>query len=156
MTNTHVNINGANVKLVENEITGFQEAPFTAKLISISDNVVGTTKKGKDYYIGTGEFINSDGEVVQRGFMVMEGNYQYGMKPGSSYLSKVIFTEGRNPLLVMSHLTGNGIRATNDDFGFSFENTDETETISDISNEAESYSDENAQVVDGVEVEEFE
>ncbi len=99
-----------------NPVTNRKEAQFQGKLISISDDVVGTTPKGKDYYVGSVEFENANKQKIQRSCIINAANYDYGMTVGNTYLCTVSLDAEKGALITMSHLT-QAARASFDDFG---------------------------------------
>jgi hypothetical protein len=105
-----------------NQVTGNQEAQFTGKLLSISEQVL-ENMNGTSYRVGTVEFKNAQGAKVQRSGLIYESNYstkdgEVRMSAGNDYLCTAIITEGREDVLItISHLTG-ASRASKDDFGF--------------------------------------
>lgn len=91
-------------------------APFTGKLLSISENPIQGSGEAS-FHPSTIEYENAQGKLVERSALVYEGNYAYGMSIGTSYLGKVIKGKDSEPLLVLSHLN-RASRATDDDFDF--------------------------------------
>lgn len=106
-----------------NSVTGNQEAQFTGKLLSISEQVLQNTN-GTSYRVGTVQFKNAQGNTVQRTGLIYESNYvnkdtsEVRMSVGNEYLCTAIVAEGQDSVLItVSHLQG-AARASKDDFGF--------------------------------------
>ena len=101
-----------------NSVTGQLEANFNAKLISVGENFL-TNTNGIKYKVGTIEFTNAQGALVQKSARIYEKNLSYGMPVGQSYLctvSKYIDSAGATQYdIKCSHLQG-AQRATSDDF----------------------------------------
>ena len=101
-----------------NSVTGQLEANFNAKLISIGENFL-TNANGSKYKVGTIEFKDAKGVLIQRGARIYEKNLSYGMPVGQSYLctvSKYQDASGSTQYdIKCSHLQG-AQRATSDDF----------------------------------------
>ena len=101
-----------------NSVTGQLEANFNAKLVSIGQNFLTNINKVK-YKVGTIEFTNAKGELVQKSARIYEKNLSYGMPVGQSYLctvSKYQDASGSTQYdIKCSHLQG-AQRATSDDF----------------------------------------
>ena len=101
-----------------NSATGQLEANFNAKLISIGENFL-TNINGVKYKVGTIEFTNAKGVLVQKSARIYEKNLSYGMPVGQSYLctvSKYVDTAGATQYdIKCSHLQG-AQRATSEDF----------------------------------------
>jgi len=79
---------------------------------------------GKDYYPCTIEFVNANGQIVQRTAIVYGANKAYGMEAGNEYMATAqqgVNSKGEPAVYVhLSHLTFvNG--ATEDDFDFDAE-----------------------------------
>ncbi len=102
----------------QNSVTGQLEANFNAKLINIGQNFL-TNINGFKYKIGTIEFTNAKGALVQKSARIHEKNLSYGMPVGQSYLctvSKYQDASGATQYdIKCSHLQG-AQRATSDDF----------------------------------------
>jgi len=93
-------------------------ANFTARLISVSEEPVGQFPSGKYYHVGTIQFENDKGQVVQRTCIINKANFDKGMSEGNDYLCNAIIRDGQNTvLLVCSHLQGGSARADFSDFG---------------------------------------
>ncbi len=102
-------------------------ANFNAKLISLSQEPVGQFPSGKYYHVGTIEFENDKGKIVQTSCIINKANFDKGMSEGNTYLCNVIIKDGQSyPLIICSHLQGGAARADFSDFGF--ENTANTST----------------------------
>ena len=101
-----------------NSVTGQLEANFNAKLISIGENFL-TNTNGVKYKVGTIEFTNAKGALVQKSARIFEKNLSYGMPIGQSYLctvSKYQDASGSTQYdIKCSHLQG-AQRATSEDF----------------------------------------
>lgn len=114
----------SNFRNVTNKITGQTEKQFSAKLVSIADAPMQNKTTGKDYYPCTIEFVNANGQIVQRTAIVYGANKSYGMEVGSEYMATAqqgVNSKGEPAVYVhLSHLTFvNG--ATEDDFDFDAE-----------------------------------
>jgi hypothetical protein len=109
------------MKFEINETTNNQEASFGAKLLSMSEKPLENTN-GTIYRIANIEFEDINGKTQKSSAMVYEGNYNYGMEIGKTFLAKATLSEGQVYLQV-SHLEFNGSRATVDMFGFEVEAT---------------------------------
>jgi hypothetical protein len=107
------------MKFEINETTNNQEASFGAKLLSMSEKPLENTN-GTIYRIANIEFEDINGKTQKSSAMVYEGNYNYGMEIGKTFLAKATLSEGQVYLQV-SHLEFNGSRATVDMFGFEVE-----------------------------------
>jgi hypothetical protein len=93
-------------------------ANFTARLISFSPEPVGQFPSGKEYHVGTIQFENDKGQVVQRTCIINKANFDKGMSEGNDYLCNAIIRDGQSTvLLVCSHLQGGSARADFSDFG---------------------------------------
>lgn len=99
-----------------NPTTNAQEATFGAKLLSISDKTL-ENSNGKNYKIATVEFKNINDEVCRTSAFVYEGNYNYGMEVGQTYLTTATKAD-KGVIVRVSHLIYGGQRATEDMFGF--------------------------------------
>jgi hypothetical protein len=109
------------MKFEINETTNNQEASFGAKLLSMSEKPLENTN-GTIYRIANIEFEDINGKTQKSSAMVYEGNYNYGMEIGKTFLAKATLSEGQ-VYLTVSHLEFNGTRATVDMFGFEVEAT---------------------------------
>jgi hypothetical protein len=107
------------MKFEINETTNNQEASFGAKLLSMSEKPLENTN-GTIYRIANIEFEDINGKTQKSSAMVYEGNYNYGMEIGKTFLAKATLSEGQ-VYLTVSHLEFNGTRATVDMFGFEVE-----------------------------------
>jgi hypothetical protein len=107
------------MKFEINETTNNQEASFGAKLISISQKPL-ENANGTVYRIANIEFDDINGKTQKSSAMVYEGNYNYGMEIGKTFLAKATLSAGQ-VYLTVSHLEFNGNRATVDMFGFETE-----------------------------------
>lgn len=94
------------------------EATVMAKVVSLGTTEL-ENKNGKTYVVGTIEFPNVHGELVQRGAICYTKNLEKGVEVGGTYLCNVVVTEDRpnEPLITISSLT-TATRATAEDFGF--------------------------------------
>lgn len=109
----------SNFRNVTNKITGATEKQFGAKLISIATDPMTNQTTGKPYYPCTIEFVNTNGQIVQRTAIVYGKNFDYGMEVGKEYMATAQKVEDR-VYVHLSHLTFvNG--ATEDDFDFDAE-----------------------------------
>ena len=101
-----------------NSVTGQLEANFNAKLLSVGQNFL-TNSNGIKYKVGTIEFKNAQGALIQRSARIYEKNLSYGMPVGQSYLctvSKYQDVSGTTQYdIKCSHLQG-AQRASSDDF----------------------------------------
>ena len=101
-----------------NSVTGQLEANFNAKLVSIGQNFL-TNINNVKYKVGTIEFTNAKGALVQKSARIYEKNLSYGMPVGQSYMctvSKYQDASGSTQYdIKCSHLQG-AQRATSDDF----------------------------------------
>jgi len=114
----------SNFRNVTNKITGATEKQFGAKLISIATDPLTNQTTGKPYYPCTIEFVNANGQIVQRTAIVYGANKSYGMEVGNEYMATAqqgVNSKGESAVYVhLSHLTFvNG--ATEDDFDFDAE-----------------------------------
>ena len=109
------------MKFEINETTNNQEASFGAKLLSISEKPL-KNANGTIYKIANIEFEDINGKTQKSSAMVYEGNYNYGMEIGKTFLAKATLSSG-SVYLTVSHLEYNGTRATVDMFGFETEAT---------------------------------
>ena len=107
------------MKFEINETTNNQEASFGAKLLSMSEKPLENTN-GTIYRIANIEFEDINGKTQKSSAMVYEGNYNYGMEIGKTFLAKATLSAGQ-VYLTVSHLEYNGTRATVDMFGFEVE-----------------------------------
>ena len=101
-----------------NSVTGQLEANFNAKLVSIGQNFL-ENSNGVKFKVGTIEFTNVKGALVQKSARIYEKNLSYGMPVGQSYMctvSKYQDASGSTQYdIKCSHLQG-AQRATSDDF----------------------------------------
>jgi hypothetical protein len=109
------------MKFEINETTNNQEASFGAKLLSMSEKPLENTN-GTIYRIANIEFEDINGKTQKSSAMVYEGNYNYGMEIGKTFLAKATLS-GDSVYVTVSHLEYNGSRATVDMFGFEAEAT---------------------------------
>lgn len=118
-----ISINGETRVAEWNERTKSFEAPFTGKLVQVSPEPIGESKNGKPYHGATIEFTTKEGEIVRRRALMWAGNFAHGVTEGEEYLCKVGFSpERENPIVLVSHLQGNGIMPSADDFGWTYQN----------------------------------
>jgi hypothetical protein len=103
------------MKFSINEVTGVQQATFSAKLLSISD-VTKTNANGKNYKIATIEFNDVNEEKQRATAICYEGNYSKGMENGKSYLATASQTDS-GAIIQLSHLQ-NADAPTASMFGF--------------------------------------
>lgn len=116
---------------IHNDVTGRTDYQFTAKLVSIGDKSR-PNSNGKQYVVGTCEFVNQKGNIVQRTVQIYNGNLtdkegNIRMEVGNEYLTTASTDDEGNVYLRMSHLA-NASRATADDFDFSATEVTEKET----------------------------
>lgn len=105
-------------------------ANFNARLISVSEEPVGQFPSGKEYHIGTIQFENDKGQMVQRTCIINKANFDKGMSEGNDYLCNAIIRDGQSTvLLVCSHLQGNSSRADFSDFGVGVASTTSTTKV---------------------------
>ncbi len=86
------------------------------ELISIAKEAIENVK-GTLFHPATVQYENAKGDMVKRGCLVYDANFQYGMSVGTTYLGKIIKVADKLPLLVLSHLD-RASQATDDDFDF--------------------------------------
>lgn len=99
-------------------------AQFQGKLLSMSAEPVGQFPSGKMYHVGTIEFQNDKGKMVQTSCIINKANFDKGMSEGNTYLCSVIIKDGQSsPLIICSHLQSGAARADFSDFGISAPNT---------------------------------
>lgn len=112
----------SNFRNVANKITGATEKQFGAKLVSIATDPMTNQTTGKPYYPCTIEFVNANGQIVQRTAIVYGKNFDYGMEVGKEYMATAQKVDDR-VYVHLSHLTFvNG--ATDEDFDFDAEVTE--------------------------------
>lgn len=99
----------------ENKVTGSPECNFIGKLVSVAKEPK-NNGNGTPYRACSVEFKNADEKVVQRGGLIYEKNYSYGMQVGNEYLCTARITD-QGVLITVSHLQS-AARASVDDFGF--------------------------------------
>ena len=90
-----------------------------AKLLSMSEKPL-ENANGTIYRIANIEFEDINGNTQKSSAMVYEGNYNYGMEIGKTFLAKATLSAG-SVYVTVSHLEYNGTRATVDMFGFEVE-----------------------------------
>lgn len=90
-------------------------APLQGELISIAKEAIENTN-GNLYFPATVSFENAQGNIVKRGCLVYQANFDYGMEVGTTYLGKIIKVKDKLPLVVLSHLD-RASQASDDDFG---------------------------------------
>jgi len=135
-----ITINGETRTAEWNERTNSFEAPFTGKLVQVSPKPIGESKNGKPYHGATIEFTTKEGEIVRRRALMWAGNFAHGVSEGEEYLCKVGFSpERENPIVLVSHLQGNGIMPSADDFGWTYQDMqpDLVQTVTGSSEEVE-------------------
>ena len=83
-------------KLETNPNTGEKMlvASMQGELISIAKDAIPNTK-GTNFYPATVQYENVAGDLVKRGCLVYEKNYNYGMSVGTTYLGKIIQVAGK-------------------------------------------------------------
>ena len=94
-------------------------ASVGAELLSVAKNAV-PNSKGTNFYPCTIKFETTSGTMKSVTALLYQGNAEYGVEIGVTYLTKIIATGERDPLFVMSHLP-RGSQATLDDLGLSLE-----------------------------------
>jgi len=98
----------------------FAVATLAGELLTLGTKPLANVK-GTSYYLTTIKFINHLKQNQTVTAMIYEGNAQYGVEKGISYLTKVIISEeSQKPLYVMSHLP-KGSESTLEDLGFSMD-----------------------------------
>lgn len=102
-------------------------ASFTAKLLSVAEKALSNVN-GVEYHPCTVEFENGAGAQQTATGIMYANNFKNGVTKGNSYLAKVIMQQGKNPLIVVSHLD-RASSVSADDFGFSFEAVAEFDSI---------------------------
>lgn len=90
------------MKQIENNAKDQIRFQFNAKLLSISEKVL-QNSNGKNYKVATVEFEDVSGTIRQQSAAIYEGNYQYGVEVGKSYLCTATIV-GDLAYLQMSHL----------------------------------------------------
>lgn len=110
----------AKFEFIRDEERSQSVAQFNAKLISMSPEPVGQFPSGKEYHVGTIEFENDKGQVIQRTCIINKANFDKGMSEGNVYLCSAIIRDGQNSILIVcSHLMSGSARADFSDFGLS-------------------------------------
>ncbi len=108
-------------KSQENPNTGAieQVASCRGKLISIASEPKENVN-GVKFRNATVELEDAQGQLIQRGCIVYESNYAYGMSVGTSYLTRITIGKDKDGadsvLITMSHLTS-ASNASLADFG---------------------------------------
>ena len=90
-------------------------ADFSAELVSVAQNPLKNVN-GVGFYPATISFDNEAGETVKRSGLIYEANFNHGMSVGTTYLAKVVKQQGKQPLIIVSHLDRAGT-ASDSDFG---------------------------------------
>ena len=108
----------AKFQFIRDEERAQSVAQFQGKLLSMSAEPVGQFPSGKMYHVGTIEFENDKGKMVQTSCIINKANFDKGMSEGNTYLCSVIIKDGQgSPLVICSHLVGGAQRADFSDFG---------------------------------------
>lgn len=111
----------------KNELTDKLQTQFSAKLINVSTNILKNVN-GTEYRLANIEFTDAEGKVQRISAMIYESNFKQGVKNGEYYLTTATYDEEKGVLVTVSHLIGNGIRATADMFNFKDAKIEETTT----------------------------
>jgi len=107
------------MKPVINEVTGKTDLNFNGKLISIGTTVLANSN-GKEFVVGTIEFVSQQGEKVQRSAQIYKASLEKGMEAGRSYLCTASKGDNGEVYIRASHLVV-AERASADDFGSLFD-----------------------------------
>lgn len=93
---------------------------MVAKVVSLGDKLLANSN-GTEYAVGTIEYKDDKGHLVQRSAICFQANLEKGITIGNEYLCNVTFTADRpnEPIISISPLTS-AVRATAEDFGFDF------------------------------------
>ena len=89
------------------------ELIFPGKLLSLSESEL-TNINGKNYKVGTIEFVNAQGELVERSCQIYEGNYSKGMSIGSTYRATAKRGDDGQRYIQLSHLPMSGNASVED------------------------------------------
>jgi hypothetical protein len=120
----------AKFEFIRDEERSQDVASFNARLISLSQEPVGQFPSGKYYHVGTIQFENDKGQMVQRTCIINKANFDKGMSEGNDYLCNAIIRDGQSTvLLVCSHLQGGSARADFSDFGFGSTTSTSTQVV---------------------------
>ena len=120
----------AKFEFIRDEERKQKVANFTGKLISVSEQPVGQFPSGKEYHMGTIQFENDKGQMVQRPCIINKANFDKGMSEGNDYLCNAIVRDNQTSvLLVCSHLQGGASRADFSDFGLDVASTTSTAKV---------------------------
>ena len=121
----------AKFQFIRDEERNQEVAQFNAKLLSMSQEPVGQFPSGKMYHVGTIEFENDKGKIVQTSCIINKANFDKGMSIDNTYLCSVIIKDGqRSPLVICSHLPAGSQRADFSDFGIgTVSNTSATKVV---------------------------
>jgi hypothetical protein len=120
----------ANFQFIRDDERNQEVANFNGRLISVSEQPVGQFPSGKEYHIGTIQFENDKGQMVQRTCIINKANFDKGMTEGNDYLCNAIIRDGQSTvLLVCSHLQGSSSRADFSDFGIGVASTTSTTKV---------------------------
>lgn len=107
-----------------NEVTGNVDVTFSAKLLSISpDMLVNVNDKG--YRPCSLEFKDKNGKTQKASGIMYEKNFEHGVEIGQNYLATAAKTS-QGVLITVSHLAGSIDRPTEDMFNFNQETISET------------------------------
>lgn len=79
------------------------EIVFSGRLVSLSDSTL-TNTNGKNYKVGSIEFVNAQGELVTRNCQVYEGNYSKGMELNKDYRATARKGDDGGVYIQLSHL----------------------------------------------------
>jgi hypothetical protein len=95
-----------------------QVANFTGTLVSIAKLPIKNVNN-TEYYPATVDMKDSNGNVRKgTSCMIYKTSFDKGMEIGQDYLGSVTIESGKQPLIKLTSGTGNGTRATMDDFDF--------------------------------------
>jgi hypothetical protein len=90
-------------------------ADFSAELVSVASEPIKNVN-GNGFYPATITFVNEADQTVKRTGLIYESNFNYGMSVGTTYLAKVVKQQGKQPLIIVSHLDRAGV-SSDSDFG---------------------------------------
>lgn len=98
------------------------EGQFQGTVVSLG-TVIQENKNGTQYVVGAVQFVDANGQLIERKAICYKKNLDKGIKVGESYLCNVVITENRpdDPIISISALNS-AVKATAADFDFIFEN----------------------------------
>ena len=95
-----------------------QVANFTGTLVAIAKLPIKNVNN-TEYYPATVDMKDSHGNTLKgKTCMIYKTSFDKGMEIGQDYLGSVTMEAGKDPLIKLTSGTGNGTRATMDDFDF--------------------------------------